>query len=84
MEFNSKEIEGKGTKNEKNKDGKGEYAKRLSERYDEKYGLPMSISSLQISLCIGFPYASKIMQRLEDAGLIVQDEKGQKYLNVIK
>ena len=66
------------------KDGIGEYAKRLSERYDEKYGLPMSISSLQSVFCISFPYASKIMKRFEDAGLIAQDEKGQTFLNVLK
>ena len=66
------------------KNGIGEYAKRLSERYDEKYGLPMSISSLQSVFCVSFPYASKIMKRFDDAGLIVQDEKGQPFLNVLK
>lgn len=45
----------------------------------QKYGEPISISLLQRHFCLGYPKAARIMETLEDCGLIVKDEKGNKY-----
>lgn len=60
------------------------FAEKIHEQYDERYGLPISIAGIQIVLCVGFDYAAKIMNRFVEAGLIVEDEQGRKYLNVLK
>lgn len=60
------------------------FAEKMNEQYDEQYGLPISISGLQIMLCVGFEYAVKIMNRLADAGLIVKDGRGRTFFNVLK
>lgn len=45
----------------------------------QKYGDPISISLLQRHFSLSYPKAARIMQTLEDCGLIVKDEKGNKY-----
>lgn len=45
----------------------------------QKYGEPLSISLLQRHFSLSYPKAVRIMQTLEDCGLIVKDEKGNKY-----
>lgn len=45
----------------------------------QKYGEPISISLLQRHFCFSYPKAARIMKTLEDCGLIVKDEQGNKY-----
>ena len=45
----------------------------------QKYGEPISISLLQQHFRFSYPKAARIMKTLEDCGLIVKDEQGNKY-----
>lgn len=45
----------------------------------QKYGEHISISLLQQHFRFSYPKAARIMKTLEDCGLIVKDEQGNKY-----
>ena len=46
------------------------------------YGKPITTSILQIKLEIGYNHASRILKRLDEVGLLVTDNKGNKYIAV--
>ena len=52
------------------------------EECEVRFGKPITTSILQIKLEIGYNHASRILKRLDEVGLLVTDNKGNKYIAV--
>ncbi len=53
-----------------------------AEECEVRYGKPITTIILQIKLEIGYNHASRILKRLDEVGLLVTDNKGNKYIAV--
>lgn len=53
-----------------------------AEECEVRYGKPITTGILQIKLEIGYNHASRILKRLDEVGLLVTDNKGNKYIAV--
>lgn len=47
---------------------------------DSCYGKPISISIIKRNFGIDYPQAAKVLERLEESGLVITDGQGNKYL----